>query len=185
MKNLITLIFCAFLTLNCSRNSGTDDTGQQDQLPAATQIGANTAGCLVNGKVLLPRGQKIQSGPVLASQYQFLNGGFHFGLNIQDNSNNILKSVGIGSDNLNFEVGKTYVLEENLNNNTQIKAYAHYVNYDIGYYKTSNNVLGEIKITNLNTNNNIISGTFWYDAVNANGEKVEIREGRFDVHYAP
>lgn len=29
----------------------------------------------------------------------------------------------------------------------------------------------------------IISGTFWYDAINSTGQKVEVRNGRFDMHF--
>ena len=38
---------------------------------------------------------------------------------------------------------------------------------------------------NLNCNFylHIQSGTFWFDAVNEKGKKVEIREGRFDMHF--
>jgi hypothetical protein len=31
--------------------------------------------------------------------------------------------------------------------------------------------------------NSIISGTFWFDAINTAGETVEIRQGRFDWNY--
>ncbi len=41
---------------------------------------------------------------------------------------------------------------------------------------------GELKITKLNTQQRIISGTFWFDAI-LSGEKIEIREGRFDMRY--
>lgn len=50
-------------------------------------------------------------------------------------------------------------------------------------YSTTSIVTGELKITHHDFNRAIISGTFWFDAVNDYGEKVEIREGRFDVHY--
>ncbi len=42
---------------------------------------------------------------------------------------------------------------------------------------------GELFIKKLDTVNQIVSGTFWFDAINSNGQKVEVREGRFDVRY--
>ncbi|MBW7840687.1 MAG: hypothetical protein H3C36_13855, partial [Chitinophagaceae bacterium] len=42
---------------------------------------------------------------------------------------------------------------------------------------------GELWIKKLDPVNQIVSGTFWFDAVTANGQKVEVREGRFDVRY--
>ena len=50
-------------------------------------------------------------------------------------------------------------------------------------YETSSVVRGEFKITYHNFNQAIISGTFWYDAINSNGEVVKVREGRFDMRY--
>ena len=44
-------------------------------------------------------------------------------------------------------------------------------------------IKGELKITYHNYNNAILSGTFWFDAVNSTGEIVQVREGRFDIHY--
>lgn len=184
MKNLISSILFGFLAISCHRSSD-NNTAPLDQLPAVTQTGANTAGCLVNGKVLLPRGQKIQNGTVLAAKYQFLNGGYHFGLNIDDNSDSALPGIGIGSDNVNFEIGKTYILGENLYDNSKINIYADYINFNNGDYKTTSSITGELKFSRLDTINFIASGTFWFDAVNNNGEKVQVREGRFDLHYAP
>ncbi len=172
------------MLFNCHRSSSDDDTTiPVDQLPATTQTGANTAGCLVNGKVLLPRGQKPQNGPVLAAFYQFIDGGYHFGLGIEDYTNS--KTVAIGSHNITLEQGKTYSLAENLNDDSAVNMYANYWDYKTTFYSTSDIVTGEIKITRLDTSKFIISGTFWFDAVNANGEKIEVREGRFDLHYAP
>ena len=50
MKKL-TFLFFLLLLMSCSN----DDSSPIDALPSATQIGANTFGCLINGKALLPR----------------------------------------------------------------------------------------------------------------------------------
>lgn len=66
------------------------------------------------------------------------------------------------------------------------------VSSDIGIYHASQyfdnssfhwnlNSPGELVITRLDTLNNIISGTFWFDLHNSDNEKVEIRNGRFDL----
>ncbi|QMU65321.1 MAG: hypothetical protein GKR88_14145 [Flavobacteriaceae bacterium] len=46
------LLFVVITFFNCSNN---DDPIEQDQLPPITQTGANTFGCLINGKVLIPK----------------------------------------------------------------------------------------------------------------------------------
>jgi hypothetical protein len=56
MKNLL-LLFLATFTLSCC-NKGDDEQPKTEleKLPPATQTGANTAGCLVNGVAFLPKG---------------------------------------------------------------------------------------------------------------------------------
>jgi hypothetical protein len=52
------------------------------------------------------------------------------------------------------------------------------------YQYTTNQIQkGELIITKFDDANQIMSGTFWFDAVNKDGVKVEVREGRFDVHF--
>jgi hypothetical protein len=47
---------------------------------------------------------------------------------------------------------------------------------------TDKEYTGELIITKLDFINNIVSGTFWFDLENPfTGERVEIREGRFDT----
>jgi len=51
MKKIL-LFFAIVLTL-CGCNN---DDNNNETLPPATQIGANTAGCLVDGEILIPKG---------------------------------------------------------------------------------------------------------------------------------
>ncbi|MDR2206326.1 MAG: hypothetical protein LBE36_09275 [Flavobacteriaceae bacterium] len=184
MKHVL-IILSTFLLLGCKDDN--ENSSNPAQLPPATQTGKNTAGCLVNGKVLLPdKGSIIDGGPALAAHYQYLDGGYHFGLGITNVSNNNVEGITIGSHNISFEEGHIYELSEELWDDTQIYASASFGSTIYGYqYNTTNIHTGELKITHLDTTNYIISGTFWFDAVNSNGEKVEVREGRFDLHYAP
>jgi len=46
------LVLLTTLSLSCCNN---DDNTSQDQLPPITTTGANTAGCIINGKVLIPK----------------------------------------------------------------------------------------------------------------------------------
>ena len=73
---------------------------------------------------------------------------------------------------------------------TKGKASARYSNYQtqptMNYddYSTTSIISGELWLKKLDTINQIVSGTFWFDAINANGGKVEIRQGRFDMRYS-
>lgn len=56
--------------------------------------------------------------------------------------------------------------------------------YIINNSFTSQDYSGELTITKLDEENQIVSGTFLFDIEDHNGEVQEIREGRFDMKYA-
>ena len=60
--------------------------------------------------------------------------------------------------------------------------YHHTTTHSVEYF-TSQNLYGELKFTVLDKDKNIASGTFSFDAEDSQGEKVEVREGRFDVMF--
>jgi len=55
--------------------------------------------------------------------------------------------------------------------------------YNNTSYVTKDNFKGELVITFFDSEKNIISGTFWFDAVNSEGEVIEVRDGRFDMKH--
>ncbi|WP_304067356.1 DUF6252 family protein [Pedobacter glucosidilyticus] len=179
LKYIIILI--SYLSLSAS-SCKKDKTGI-DALPPATQEGRNTFGCLVNGEVLLPKVKGLGVGqPVLRGSYYYQNFnekvGYYLTISATDN-NSTLKSIIINTDSLKIEQNKTYMFE---NFGMKGLSYARYtVSLDTYYTNTDNS--GELKITRLDESKKIISGTFWFDAVNEVGEKVEVREGRFDMSY--
>ena len=184
MKKLI-LILLATLSLSCCDKN--DDKTPIEQLPLATTTGANTAGCLVNGKAFLPKGSS-QFGPTLSCFYQQDQDGYHLGLSIVEKGSNENKSITISTNPNQLVENTTYNLVAKTNNGSSYNSnfgqfwITSNINSSIQYY-TTNSLTGELKITKLDTQQKIISGTFWYDAINNNGEKVEIREGRFDMRY--
>lgn len=50
-------------------------------------------------------------------------------------------------------------------------------------YKTNENFIGTLEILYHDINNYILGGRFEFDAVNEDGEIIEIREGEFDLKY--
>ena len=179
MKNLFLTLLATLALTNCSNDNNEPPSNPADQLPPATTIGANKVGCLVNGEVFLPKGSNLFGAPILTCSYQYVDNGFEFGLGF---SNNVILSRGITilTNKLEFAEGNTYMLKQELNINS---AYAY---YDVGlmYFGTNSIKTGELKITKLDQTNAIISGTFWYDAINAAGTVVQIRDGRFDMRYS-
>lgn len=177
MKNLI-FILATIFTLSCC--SSDDDSG--DQLPPETQTGANTAGCLVNGKVFLPKKEGIN--PELVCNYEFINGEFFFNLAFSDLRNGGIESVAVNHNRVSLEVNQVYILNKNtVSDGDFTGGGGTYFPTLQNFYRTNTIKTGELKITRLDLQNSIISGTFWFDAINSNGEVVEIRQGRFDMRY--
>lgn len=175
MKNLI-LILLTTCTLSCCSK---DDkpTNPIEQLPPATQTGANTAGCLVDGIAFLPKGY-IPSGNLVCN---YIDGkDFSLGITQKNNTQTIL--IGIITYNQRLVVGETYLLKEY---GADSKFGEYTIFQDIGdlKYKTTSTISGQLKITYHNFDKAILSGTFWFDAVNSDGKIIKIREGRFDMQY--
>ncbi|MGH2649337.1 MAG: hypothetical protein ACRDE8_17285, partial [Ginsengibacter sp.] len=99
MKNkyfllLVSLIFISLTAGECKKHKPGNPV---DQLPPATQTGANTFGCLINGEVFLPKGPSL--GPILQCAYQYLNTSYSQGFFFQlsaDNKSNSTDVYGIG-----------------------------------------------------------------------------------------
>ena len=179
MIKKILLLITITLSLSCCNN---DDDNNADTLPPATQTGANTVGCLVNGEMFLPKAGGIN--PAVVVNYEFINGEFFFCLSFRDQRGTGVKTVGVGTQRVNLEANETYILDKNEFDNGDFTGGggAYSLSSSDIYVKTSI-ITGELTITRVDTSNSIISGTFWFDAINENGEIVEIREGRFDYVY--
>mgnify|MGYP006432747655 CR=1 FL=1 len=179
------LLMLCILTFSCS--SDDDNTSASDpvnQLPEATQVGANTAGALVDGEPVTPKGGGTT--PNLTAFYQLLDGEYFFNVSLfRAGENNILLGLDLFSNPGLIEKNNTYLLNVNPNQEGFGGAYTKRIlNESESFHFTDDEFTGELTITHLEEENRIVSGTFWFDAVNEEGEVVEVREGRFDVTYS-
>ena len=167
-----------FLFSSCSKKEDCDDP--IDCLPAITQTGANTAGCLVEGEVLVPGGQGINTGSVLKAQYNYSDDDDDsvFGLAIRNRKSGGSKMMFLQVRNQKMVEGGVYELKS-----FNSKSFGSYNDLHMGGYVTSDEIRGELIISRIDMEKRIVSGTFWFDAVDDEGEIVEIRNGRFDVIY--
>lgn len=153
-----------------------------DQLPPETQTGANTFGCLVDGKVFIPKGDPF-GGPIKKAAYQFVNGGFRFLISGSRSTSSETASIGIFADSLQLSVG----IYDLTNKDIPSKLYGQYAIAQLGTlgetYLTNQTNRGQLVIKKFDTVNQIVSGTFWFDAKNVNGQISQIKEGRFDLPY--
>ncbi len=154
-----------------------------DDLPPVTTTGANTFGCLVNGELFIP---KVKSGPLgaLRANYDVYNSRPFLSISARNNqnpgSNDILLFINASS----IKQGDNYSLTKRNQDNEKSYAVYNYRGPKESYgtdYNTNDQVTGNIKITYFDKG--VVSGTFWFNAVSDAGEKVEIREGRFDIKF--
>lgn len=173
-------IFKILLTITLLTSCGNDDDSNPqdpiDQLPPATQTGENTFGALLDGETFIPSGG---INP-LDCVYQLVNGERFFTLqgNQQDENFNLIRlSLATNASELSPNV--TYQL---MSNNPGNVYGAFFLNTDQTFTDGSN-YTGELTITRLDLNAQIVSGTFFYDVIDGNGQLRQIREGRFDMRF--
>ncbi len=181
-NNFISIpLFFFFTFLTAASCKKPRNTNPVDQLPPETQTGANTFGCLVDGKVFLPKGDPF-AGPVKKAAYQYLNGKYTLLITGKNSSSDIVKGVGIQGDGILLAPGTHDLVEYNANGKLS-GSYAEFISANIKDYYTNNINRGQLVIKNFDTVNQIVSGTFWFDAKNSSGQIVHITEGRFDMPY--
>ena len=171
MKTLYSYII--LLLVGCAACK-TDALSPKEELPAATQKGLNTFGCLVNGEVWVPRGSINPS----ISKFTFY---------YDDELLNIAATRTIGSK----DIRQTMFL--------RVKDMADKGNYmlsnfepggggysDINlscYYETNSTQTGTLTITKLDTTNHIIAGTFAFTVWTEECDTIRVTDGRFDIQY--
>ena len=142
--------------------------------------------CKVDGKLIKPKvsfngtglAADIYFNPINNANIMiisFLNGG--------ESPDFINQAVRINIINIvaeSVQVGDVYLLESEMNSNFGKYGINPATNYD---YSTNEQNIGELKIVFHDFENRILGGTFEFDAVDENGNIVEIREGEFDMKY--
>ena len=189
MKNIF-FILIAFFFLFC-RDSSDDITAK---LPPETQIGANTFGCLVNGRLFYPR-DGIGDVMSVANAISY----FGSSSNTYDYNEMTVANFIDGKpmnylyfhlhDLPNKGVGEYIWKESNFNNDIdglmQNYLYVRAFDYNTNTWKwyTSYENSGKTIITKNDIQNFIISGTFSGKLRTTNGkEEIEISNGRFDLN---
>jgi hypothetical protein len=182
---LVSLLFISLTASECKKHK--PPSNPVDQLPPETQIGANTFGCLINGEVFLPKGGGIN--PVLTCYYQYIYYPSPVGYVFQVKANNksdpsFFQSINILVDSLKLIEGNTYNLQESIRGRARgnyVKAKTDNTSYDnyFTYFPSS----GELVIKRFDEINQIASGTFWFNAVNSNGDTIHVTDGRFDMQF--
>ncbi|MEO6837647.1 MAG: DUF6252 family protein [Ginsengibacter sp.] len=173
-----------FITLTGSKCKKDKPISPADQLPPATQTGANTFGCLINGGVFLPKGPSL--GPILQCAYQYLNTDYSKGYFFQltashKNNNGDIVGIAIFSDSLEISEG-SFILSDNKNGNATAQ-YSQFTDTGNTVIYSKETLPGELTITKFDQINQIVSGTFWFNVVKNAGDTIKITDGRFDMQF--
>ena len=180
MKNTmkILLIFVLFSALKCEK----EKDPLPAELPPATQTGENTFGCKIDGKIFVAESGTTWTPIVLSSIiitdfpkkiHPYLSFSAHRrGTNLDFTGQFLFSNLGEiiteGSYTLGFPNGIDTLLRTVVDINNK-------------RYKTDSLNGGEFIITKLDTIEKIVSGTFYFDAMNKNSEIIKVTEGRFDI----
>jgi len=151
-------------------------------LPPATQSGADTFGCLVNGKVMIPQSYDrsaicFNCLPLLGASY----GPNNFSIYADEETDMATYyDLRLQIQNIPVIKGQTILLKSDTVKNGGFAVYSILLGKE---YKTTNAATGELYISAKDTVKKIISGTFKFTAVTVTKDTVQVTDGRFDVRY--
>jgi hypothetical protein len=187
MKNLnsiLLLILGLTLASSSCKKHIVKPADQLSLLPPATQTGANTFGCLVNGQAYVPKNRSILEGPIMQCNYIYLRGGYYFNVSGGNDNSTAATAILVQTDSLFVKEGQPLILREYATPGAASGTYAYGAAGNSGVvYHTNQSYNGQLNVTHLDTIKQIVSGTFYFTAINDKGDTVKITDGRFDMHY--
>lgn len=180
MKNLILKFAFLIALISCDKDDDKPKT-ELEKLPPATQIGAQTIGCLVNGKAFIDNSS-------FNNFYQFVDGEYYLVINWDMDNSNGYKDGQLAISKTIIQEGQTYILNKSSYlDGDYIGAGATFVSNlpeIFGQYETNTNYTGQIHFTRFDTQNFIMSGTFEFEAKDIlTEETISITNGRFDLNF--
>lgn len=186
MKKLTSIIIGLMLAISCIKCSVQEDV---DVLPPITEIGANTAGVIIDNYILIPKDGTNTGylGPSIIRGLDVTVGSNFITTNGNDNFTLFIKNVPakkgfiiiVQLQVLN-EIGDIYTSNGNSlpENNIYV---GKIINGSVQqqYYSRENTC--KVTITKADFNIGIVSGIFSGEVFDANNNKIEIKDGRFDI----
>lgn len=181
MKRLPWPCLCLVLLVQGSKCEK-DSFVPADQLPPATQTGANTFGCLVNGALCRPKG--TTGTPNFSVLYDPIANGGNLSISatqIEDGHRRyitLLATAVTGTGNYSFArpngIASAHYVETPVapNGCTQL-----YSDQDVAYRR------GYLTIARLDGQARVIAGTFDLQLLEAGCDTIRITQGRFDARF--
>jgi hypothetical protein len=175
------LLLAALLGLSQCKKNHSDPAKPEDQLPAATQTGAGTFGCLVNGQPWLPSGNNGTPNSVAL---------YDPSINTQDGAQLNIKAYRLASPETYFTLYCRQITSQKRafkmgipqNRPPLIEATGCYEGGSVGFCGTSlAYITGQMVLTRMDEQAGIVSGTFWFNALRiGSNDTLKVTQGRFD-----
>ncbi|MDO7887510.1 hypothetical protein [Hymenobacter cheonanensis] len=171
------LLLAALLGLSQCKKSDSGPARPEDQLPPATQTGAGTFGCLLNGQPWTPSGYDGSPNFVLTYDSGYRGGALQIKC-YRYTSNSTFQSIIFGA--VNVSQAGTYFFSIPNNGisyfDTSLVAPCNLQSYsNPGTYRT-----GSFTLTRFDLKAGIISGTFNFKFAQPSCDTLKITQGRFD-----
>jgi hypothetical protein len=179
MRKLLLFFLTTFALMSCDKD---DDAPQT--LPEATQTGRGIFACYVNGKPYIDIRQPNTIN--FNAYYQLVNGEYFFNVTSSKEVSGLefIQTIKIATYEREVNSGETYQLLTGIEGNAWAGCAVKLNSITSEFSETNSEYSGEMTITKLDIENQIVSGTFWFDVENPfTGETIEIREGRFDTNF--
>jgi Family of unknown function (DUF6252) len=155
------------------------DPSPEEQLPPATQTGANTFGCLVNGKAWTPRGNNGTAN--FAASYCCSSDGGILNIRVYRivTSDNIYQNLTLGCSPISAPGTYDFsnVSQTALSWNDRQQSTCYLSNRDAGTY-----CRGQLRVTRLDVQTGIVAGTFDFTLAKPGCDTIKVTQGRFDYH---
>jgi len=185
MKHIIYLLLLVIVTgfTQCCKEKPTSNNTDTPGLPPATQTGANTFGCLLNGEPWMPQGNN-GSGNNLSIDFDpgFNNGVFGIAAYKAVLGMPNTQGIGIGVkdslNNLNFPKTFTFSRTSLFRASADKDVSCMLLSVDLNTSST-----GELTISKLDRQNRIIAGRFNFTLHQNGCDTLKVTNGRFDMKF--
>ena len=166
------LLLAALLGLSQCKKKDPDPVSQ---LPPATQTGANTFGCLVNGQPWTPQGYNGTSNYSITVDPTYHGG--NVDIRAYRYTDNLIQSIILGGDSIKSMGSYSLAATTKSVFFTDLHLLPACQNFDgkAGQYRQ-----GNLTITRLDLQAGIISGTFAFTLYKPGCDSVRVTQGRFD-----
>ncbi|MCO6494713.1 MAG: hypothetical protein J5I91_03400 [Bacteroidetes bacterium] len=201
MKTFKTLLLLSIASLLCfssckkekKRTTNIFKQKRPTELPPITTEGKNTFGCYVDGELLVPFPRKAIKDNFNKFYYGVkwddLNGTLDVNATMEGDSMHTSKTINMHLFRRIFTSGEHILYTDSTRNQynninavgLRIRDKKDKTIFDS--WMIPNADCGRMNILRLDTVARIVSGTFYFDAINKEGDTVKVTDGRFDFTY--